>query len=229
MKRVLLIDDEPAVADVVVFALREAGLEVQVAGSLASGRRILDREPIDLLILDLGLPDGDGIDFCRELRATTRLPVLMLTCRDGEIDRVLGLEIGADDYVVKPFSPRELAARVRSILRRTAEISAAKQEGPVELGRLKIDRDEHRVLLDEVEIHLTPTEFELLWALLSSPRRVFPRDHLIDRAYGGEVHLSDRAIDSHIKGIRRKFEAVDPQADPIETVHGVGYRAWRLD
>jgi len=229
MKRVLLIDDEPAVADVVVFALREAGLEVQVAGSLASGRRILDREPIDLLILDLGLPDGDGIDFCRELRRSSRLPILMLTCRDGEIDRVLGLEIGADDYVVKPFSPRELAARVRSILRRTADGLSARETGPVELGRLKIDRDEHRVLFDEVEIQLTPTEFELLWTLASSPRRVFPRDQLIDRAYAGEVYLSDRAIDSHIKGIRRKFETADSRADPIETVHGVGYRARRLD
>ncbi|MGB6851986.1 MAG: response regulator transcription factor, partial [Thermoanaerobaculia bacterium] len=220
MKRVLLMDDEPAVADVVVFALREAGIEVQVAGSLAKGRRILDREQVDLLILDLGLPDGDGIDFCKELRSTSRLPILMLTCRDGEIDRVLGLEIGADDYVVKPFSPRELAARVRSILRRTAEGSSSKEEGPVRLGRLEIDRVEHRVLLDDVEIHLTPTEFELLWALACSPRRVFQRDQLIDRAYAGQAYLSDRAIDSHVKGIRRKFQGVDSQADPIETVHG---------
>lgn len=229
MKRVLLIDDEPAVADVVVFALREAGFEVQAVGSLAAGRRILEHEPIDLLVLDLGLPDGDGIDFCRELRSSSSLPILMLTCRDGEIDRVLGLEIGADDYVVKPFSPRELAARVRTILRRAAGSPTVAEDEPIELGRLKIDRQEHRVLLDGVEIPLTPTEFELLWTLTSSPRRVFPREELIDKAYGGEVYLSDRAIDSHIKGIRRKFEAFDSQADPVETVHGVGYRVRRLD
>ncbi len=228
MKRVLLIDDEPAVADVVVFAMREAGFEVQVAGSLEKGREILSRGQIDILLLDLGLPDGDGIDFCRELRSTSNLPVLMLTSRDGEIDRVLGLEMGADDYVVKPFSPRELAARVRSILRRSAdEISSGKKD-LVELGRLRIDRIEHRVLLDDREIHLTPTEFELLWTCTSSPRRVFPREELIERAYDDQVHLSARAIDSHIKGIRRKFEEVDPGADPIETVHGVGYRARRI-
>ena len=229
MKRVLLIDDEPAVADVVVYAMREAGLEVQVAGSLAKGRQILDREQVDILILDLGLPDGDGIDFCRELRTTSSLPVLMLTSRDGEIDRVLGLEIGADDYVVKPFSPRELAARVRSILRRSAESLSPDEEGAVEQGRVRIDRGEHRVFLDDLEIHLTPTEFELLWALTVSPGRVFPREQLIERAYAGQAYLSDRAIDSHVKGIRRKFEAADPGADPIETVHGVGYRARRVD
>lgn len=233
MKRILLIDDEPAVADVVVFALREAGYQVEVAPSLTAGRRVLDREPIDLLVLDLGLPDGDGIDFCHELRSASRLPVLMLTCRDGEVDRVLGLEMGADDYVVKPFSPRELAARVKSILRRTEETPPAADERPVELGRLTIDRAEHRVNLGETEIPLTPTEFELLWTLAASPRRVFPREELIERAYDGAVHLSDRAIDSHIKGIRKKFEAAEPAAeprpDPIETVHGVGYRARRLE
>lgn len=224
MKSILLIDDEPAVADVAVFALREAGFDVRVAGTLAEGRRLLDRKPVDLLILDLGLPDGDGLEFCQELRRTSRLPVLMLTCRDGEIDRVVGLEMGADDYVVKPFSPRELAARVRSILRRAEGGSLAEEAPFVELGRLTIDRVGHRVLLDETEIHLTPTEFGVLLVLASSPRRVFSRARLIERAYSSETFLSDRAIDSHIKGIRRKFQSVDPRADPIETVHGVGYR-----
>ncbi|MDH3523861.1 MAG: response regulator transcription factor [Acidobacteriota bacterium] len=224
MKSILLIDDEPAVADVAVFALREAGFDVHVAGTLAAGKRHLRQQPVDLLILDLGLPDGDGLEFCRELRHSSRLPVLMLTCRDGEIDRVLGLEIGADDYVVKPFSPRELAARVRSILRRAEASPATEEARAVEMGRLTIDRAEHRVLLDETEIHLTPTEFEVLLVLASSPRRVFPRAQLIERAYSGETFLSDRAIDSHVKGIRRKFQSVDPRADPIETVHGVGYR-----
>ncbi len=224
LKSILLIDDEPAVADVAVFALREAGFEVQVAGTLAEGKGLLEKRSVDLLILDLGLPDGDGLEFCQELRRTSRLPVLMLTCRDAEIDRVLGLEIGADDYMVKPFSPRELAARVRSILRRTEGGSLAGEEDSVELGRLTIDRAEHRVLLDGAEIHLTPTEFEVLLALASSPSRVFPRAQLIERAYSDATYLSDRAIDSHIKGIRKKFQRVDPQADPIETVHGVGYR-----
>lgn len=229
MKSILLIDDEPAVADVAVFALREAGFDVQVAGTLTEGKEVLDRRSVDLLILDLGLPDGDGLDFCRELRRTSRLPVLMLTCRDGEIDRVLGLEIGADDYVVKPFSPRELAARVRSILRRVEGGSLSGEADLVELGRLTIDRTGHRVLLGGTELHLTSTEFEVLLALASSPRRVFPRAQLIERAYPGETYLSDRAIDSHIKGIRKKFQSADPRADPIETVHGVGYRVRKLD
>jgi DNA-binding response OmpR family regulator len=229
MKSILLIDDEPAVADVAVFALRQAGFDVQVAGTLAEGRRLLQRRPVDLLILDLGLPDGDGLELCRDLRQTSRLPVLMLTCRDGELDRVLGLEIGADDYVVKPFSTRELAARVRSILRRAEGGSLAADADSVRLGRLTIERLEHRVLLDGLEIHLTPTEFELLLVLATSPRRVFPRAQLIERAYSGEAYLSDRAIDSHVKGIRRKFQAVDPRAEPVETVHGVGYRLGSMD
>lgn len=229
MKSILLIDDEPAVADAAVFALREAGFEVRVAGTLAEGRRHLDRRPVDLLILDLGLPDGDGLELCRELRRTSRLPVLILTCRDAEVDRVLGLELGADDYVVKPFSPRELAARVRSILRRAEGGALSQDAEAIGLGRLTIDRLAHRVLLDGAEIHLTPTEFEVLRVLAAAPRRVFPRAELIERAYSGPAYLSDRAIDSHVKGIRRKFQQVDPAADPIETVHGVGYRARSLD
>ncbi len=229
MKSILLIDDEPAVADAAVFALREAGFEVHVAGTLAEGRRHLDRRPVDLLILDLGLPDGDGLDLCRELRRVSALPVLILTCRDGELDRVLGLELGADDYVVKPFSPRELAARVRSILRRAEGGALAGEAETLELGRLRMDLPGHRVLLDGGEIHLTPTEFEVLRVLAAAPRRVFSRAQLIERAYSGAPYLSDRAIDSHVKGIRRKVQAVDPRADPVETVHGVGYRARSLE
>jgi len=228
VKRILLIEDEPAVADVVVFALREAGFEIEAVGSLREGKQSLERAPVDLLILDLGLPDGDGIDFCRELRQSSRLPVLMLSCRDSEIDRVLGLEIGADDYVVKPFSPRELAARARSILRRAGEVEPSVSE-PITLGRVRIDRNEHRVLLDHRELKLTPTEFELLAILVASPRRAFSRAELIERAYDDDLYLSDRAIDSHIKGIRREFQRRDPAADPIDTVHGVGYRARSLE
>jgi DNA-binding response OmpR family regulator len=224
MPRVLVVDDEPAVSDVVEFALVQAGFEVRTAGSLRAARRALDEQTVDLLILDLGLPDGDGLDFCRELRAVERLPILMLTCRDHEVDRILGLESGADDYVVKPFSPRELAARVRSILRRSGDPGPAPAR-TLRRGPITLDADEHRVRLHDRLIPLTPREFELLRALLESPSRAFTRQQLVDRVHGDGAYVSDRTIDSHVKGIRRKFAEADREADPIETVYGIGYRA----
>ena len=222
-KRILVVDDERPMAEVVEFALRRGGFEVRVAATLAAARAVLEREAVDLVVLDLGLPDGDGLDLCRELRARSPLPVLILSSRDEEVDRVLGLEIGADDYVVKPFSPRELVARVRSILRRASGVDRG--EGPLARGRLVLDPVAHRVVLDGREARLTPTEFELLRALMASPQRVFTRDALIPLVYDGNTFLSDRTIDSHVKGLRRRFAALDPEVDPVETVFGVGYRA----
>jgi DNA-binding response OmpR family regulator len=221
---ILIVEDEAAIADVVEFALRKAGFETIRAATLAAARQLLLSRDADLLVLDLGLPDGDGLDLCRELSQTTRVPVLVLTCRDEEVDRVLGLESGADDYVVKPFSPRELTARVRSILRRSA-CTAAEQQEILRLGRVTVVPSEHRVTLDGEELRLTPVELSLLAVLLRSPARVYSRSILIEQVYQPSCYLSERTIDSHIKGIRRKFTAIDPGADPIETVFGVGYRA----
>ena len=222
-RRVLIVDDEPTAVDPLEFALGRAGFEVEVVGSRAEAEAAIARRSPDLAVLDIGLPDGSGLDLLRSLRARTRLPVLMLTCHADELDRVVGLELGADDYVTKPFSPREVVARVKGILRRVLE----PQEGPavLRLGRSEVRPGEHRVLLGPDEIPLTRTELALLSTLLSAPTKVFDRDRLMDVAYRGEVVVSGRTIDSHIKGIRRKFTDVDPAADPIETVRGVGYRA----
>ncbi|MCA9709507.1 MAG: response regulator [Myxococcales bacterium] len=223
MKQILIVDDEPAVADVLEFALRRAGFSPSTVGTLAAARQALRGSPPPaLVVLDLGLPDGDGLDLCRWLRQRSDVPVLMLTCRDEEIDRVLGLEQGADDYVVKPFSPREVVARVRTILRRT---EGARTPAVLSHGDVTLDVEAHRVHVHGHEVELTPREFDLLHTLLRAPARVFSRDDLVEQAYRGEALVSGRTVDSHIKGIRRKFAAVSPGFDPIETVYGVGYRA----
>ncbi|MEO7795764.1 MAG: response regulator transcription factor [Thermoanaerobaculia bacterium] len=225
MNRILVVDDEPAVVDVVAFALRKAGFVVQVAGTLAGARRLLDARLVDFLVLDLGLPDGDGMEFCRQVRAASAIPVLVLTCRDDEVDRVLGLESGADDYVVKPFSPRELVARVRAILRRTVHPEPAKGAPAVMHGAVRVDPGSHLATWREIAVPLTRIEFDLLYLLFKVPNRVFSREELVDRVYRGEALVSDRTIDSHVKGVRRKFQLLGASADPIETVFGVGYRA----
>lgn len=224
-KRILIVEDEAAIADVVEFALRKAGFDTVRATTLAGARQQLHSRGADLLVLDLGLPDGDGLDLCRELSQSKGIPVLVLTCRDEEVDRVLGLESGADDYVVKPFSPRELTARVRSILRRSARAAAEPRDEILHHGRVTVVPSEHRVALDDHEIRLTPVELSLLAALLRSPARVYSRAALIEQVYQPSCYLSERTIDSHVKGIRRKFTSIDAGADPIETVFGVGYRA----
>lgn len=225
MNRILVIDDEPAVVDVVVYSLRRSGFVVHVAGTLAEARRFLGAQTFDLLVLDLGLPDGDGMELCRQVRSGSALPVLILTCRDDEVDRVVGLESGADDYVVKPFSPRELVARVRAILRRTVGPEPDQGAPVVVHGAVRVDPGHHRATLREIAVPLTRIEFDLLYLLFRAPLRVFSRDELVERVYRGEALVSDRTIDSHVKGLRRKFERIDASADPVETVFGVGYRA----
>lgn len=225
MTSILIVDDEPAVADVLSFALRKGGFVVEAVHTLAQARRELQQRPPALVVLDLGLPDGDGLELCREIRERSGLPVLVLTCRDEEIDRVMGLEQGADDYVVKPFSPREVVARVRTILRRAGAGRGARPEPELRLGAITLHLQEHRVAVHGRTVELTPREFDLLHALLAAPRRVFSRDSLVEHAYRDEAVVSGRTVDSHIKGIRRKFSEVVEGFDPIETIYGVGYRA----
>jgi DNA-binding response OmpR family regulator len=234
---VLIVEDDGAIAEVVEFSLRRAGFATRTARTLAEARRVLAAEPVDLTVLDLGLPDGDGLELCRtDFGNLTRgrRPVLILSSRDEEMDRVLGLEIGADDYMVKPFSARELVARVRGILRRSHSlhplhrITIPAAAPALRLGRVSLDAASHRVRLDQEDLPLTPTEFGLLRILLTAPQRVFTRDHLIAQVYDDNTFVSDRTIDSHVKGVRRKFARVDTTADPIETLFGVGYRARAL-
>lgn len=228
MPQILIVDDEPTAVDPLEFSLRRDGFDVRIVASLAEARAALLERPPDLVVLDVGLPDGSGLEFLKQLRKDSAVPVLMLTCHADEMDRVLGLELGADDYVVKPFSPREVVARVKGILRRSSEPSPPEADPPESvycLGRVQVNLSEHRARLDTHEVALTRTELFLLATLLSAPTKAFDRSRLMEVAYGGEVTVSGRTIDSHIKGIRRKFTDIDPAADPIETVRGIGYRA----
>ncbi len=229
MLRILIVEDERAIADVVEFALQRAGFATRCVGSIAQARHHLSADAADLVVLDLGLPDGDGLDLCRDLQRGEGLPVLMLTCRADEVDRVVGLECGADDYMVKPFSTRELVARVRAILRRSEGCRSLPTGSETTLGSVTVRSSEHRVLLGGVEVDLTPHEFQVVQTLFSSPDRVFTREVLIGRVWSDRAFLSDRTVDSHIRGIRRKFSAVLEGADPVETVFGVGYRARKIE
>jgi two-component system catabolic regulation response regulator CreB len=224
MPRVLLVEDEPAIADTLVYALETERFEVTHA---LTGRAALDAfaaEPHDFLILDIGLPDMSGLDVCRTLRETTTVPVLFLTARDGEIDRILGLELGGDDYVTKPFSPREIVARVRAILRRTQGNGDSPAAEPPSVRPLHHDATSMRIHCHGQALDLTAHEYKLLLVLLGQPGRVFTRDQLLDRAWDDPGAVTDRTIDAHVKSIRAKLRACQPGAeDFIQTRRGLGY------
>lgn len=221
---ILVVDDDPHIIDVVRFALEKAGFRTAAATDGCSGLDLFRRVNPDLVILDIMMPEMEGTEVCRAIRATSRTPVIFLSSQDEEVDRIVGLELGGDDYVTKPFSPRELVARVRAVLRRTLSTGNGAEDAlPVKkLGRLKLDPDRYQVFWDDREVILTATEFAILKNLLGYPGKVFSRDDIISGACGADTYISDRTIDSHIRRIRRKFAEVG--GDPIETVHGVGYR-----
>jgi DNA-binding response OmpR family regulator len=223
METVLVVDDEPTIRDVVVQYLRREGYATLEAGDGDAARELLEREWPNLVVLDLMLPGTDGLALCRWIRGRSQLPVIMLTARGEEADRIVGLELGADDYVTKPFSPRELVARVRSVLRR----SAAADERPderVRFGDIEIDAAAREVRKGGNTLNLTAREFELLWFLASHPRRVFSRDQLMSRVWGYEPAFDSGTITVHVRRLREKIE--DEPAHPryLETVWGVGYR-----
>ena len=216
---ILLAEDETAIAETVLYALRADGY---AAEHLLLGGEVLPRlrrGGVDLVILDVGLPDRNGFDVCRELRAESEVPVLFLTARDGEADRVLGLELGGDDYVAKPFSPRELVARVRARLRR----STAADDGWRRRGRFDLDATGHRIRFDGVLLELTRYESGLLETLLARPGAVLERAKLMDRVWGDAFDTGERTVDTHVKTLRAKLRAIAPGADPIRTVRGLGY------
>jgi two-component system, OmpR family, alkaline phosphatase synthesis response regulator PhoP len=219
-QRILVIDDEPQIADLCRDYLLAAGYEVLTAGDGARGLALARRERPDLVVLDLMLPGIDGLDVTRELRRESAVPIIMLTARVEESDKLVGLELGADDYLTKPFSPRELVARVRTVLRRASG-------GPMDViraGTLTLDRARYKVLLPGREVTLTPTEFEILAALAAQPGRVFSRGQLLSAARGVAFESYERAIDSHIRNLRRKIEPPEDEPQYILTVHGVGYK-----
>ena len=222
MKRVLIVDDEPKIVALARDYLERAGFAVATAydgkTALASARG--DRP--DLVVLDLGLPELDGLDVARTLRAESPVPIVMLTGRTEESDKLVGLEIGADDYVTKPFSPKELVARVRAVLRRSERPVAASDI--VSAGEVTLDIPRMRVTVDERVIELTPTEFQLLATLARDPGRVFTRSQLLDAVHGIAFESYERAIDAHVKNIRRKLEPDAAHPRYLLTVYGVGYR-----
>lgn len=222
MQTILIVEDEPALARLAHDYLARAGYRAITALDARTGSARLRADGPDLIVLDLGLPDGNGLDVLRDLRRSSNLPVIILTARGDEVDRIVGLELGADDYMVKPFSPNELVARVRAVLRRGA--APPETEPRIDVGDLSIDVPRMRVSRNGIPIDLTPTEFQLLVTLARSPGRVFTRGQLLKSVHGVMAEAYDRAIDAHIKNIRRKLESSDAREHYIQTVHGVGYR-----
>jgi DNA-binding response OmpR family regulator len=221
MSTILLVDDEPAIRESLAFALRRDGFEVSEAASLREARG--GAAAADLVILDLVLPDGNGLEFLRALREASDVPVIVLTSRDEETDRVVGLEIGADDYVLKPFSPREVSARVRAVLRRATR-SAQPEDKPIRAGALSLDAGTRKATIHDREIFLSRTEFNLLALFLRTPGRVFERSQILDAVWGSDVVVGDRTVDVHVKALRRKIEEAGGDPRVLETVRGVGYR-----
>ncbi|MEP3276563.1 MAG: response regulator [Stappiaceae bacterium] len=221
-QRILIVEDEPVLADVIKDYLRQADIEATVLNDgISAVETILSTKP-DLVILDLMLPGKDGLTICREVRAKSDVPIILETAKVEEIDRLLGLELGADDYLCKPFSPRELVARVKAILRRTARSRTARECDTSE-GALLLDQESWIATIDGTNLNLTRREFQLLLALYSRPGRVFSRSQLLDLAFPGDSEVFDRTIDSHIKNIRSKVKSVDPNCEAIRSVYGVGY------
>jgi two-component system OmpR family response regulator len=221
MQKILVVDDDAHIRDVVCFALRRAGYQPLTAANGRAALEVAAREMPALVVLDILMPELDGTAVCTRLRAKSDLPVIFLTSKDEEMDRILGLELGADDYVVKPFSPRELVARVKAVLRRRKG-AGAEAEQKLTRGKLSIDAEEHVAAWAGSAVALTATEFALLKAIAAQPRRAFTRENLMTAAYPDARFVSDRTIDSHVRHIRAKFQALG--GDPIETVHGVGYK-----
>jgi DNA-binding response OmpR family regulator len=222
MTTVLVVDDEPIVRDVIVRYLHRDGFRTLEAGDGDRARELIETEDPSLVVLDVMLPGIDGLELCRWIRGRSDLPVIMLTARGEEADRIVGLELGADDYVTKPFSPRELAARVRTVLRRT-DLRAASPER-LEFAELVFDARSRQVTRAGDPVALTAREFDLLWFLASNPRRVFSRSHLMDRVWGHSPALDTGTVTVHIRRLREKLEPDPARPTHLQTVWGVGYR-----
>ena len=217
-----MVDDEPKIVEVVADYLRNAGFSVTTAADGESALASARARPPDLVLLDLGLPGLDGLDVARDLRRNSPVPIIILTARGAETDRVLGLELGADDYLVKPFSPRELVARVRAVLRRTDGAQAERERFAV--GDVVVDSGRREVTVGDRVVELTATEFDLLAELAGQPGRVFTRAQLLGAIHGVVVESYERTVDAHVKNIRRKLEPVPHRPRYLLTVHSVGYR-----
>ncbi len=222
VKTVLIVDDEPKIVQIARDYLENAGFSVVAAYDGESALAAVRNQAPDLIVLDLGLPDMDGLDVCRKVRRNSNVPIVMLTARDEEVDKLVGLELGADDYVTKPFSPKELVARIRAVFRRVEAV----EETPEVVRALDItlETGSMRLRVGDRNVDLTPTEFQLLAKLASQPGRIFTRAQLLESIHGVAIESYERAIDAHIKNIRRKIEPNPSEPHYILTVYGVGYR-----
>ncbi|HLI98863.1 MAG TPA: response regulator transcription factor [Bradyrhizobium sp.] len=225
---ILVVDDDPHIRDVVRFAFEKTGMAISIAADGKEALRQFDRNIHDLVVLDIGMPEMDGLEVCRQIRKTAETPILFLSARDEEIDRILGLEIGGDDYVTKPFSPRELVARVNAILRRARNSTPPDESKVLRHGGLAIDPGARTASFEDRPVALTALEFSILRTLLARPGFVFTRELILDAAYAGNIHVADRTIDSHIRNIRAKMAAAGSDS-VIETVHGVGFKLGRCE
>ncbi len=229
--RILVVDDEPAVTDLLDYNLRKAHYDVCVAADGREALRLAREILPDLIVLDVMLPEIDGLDVCRELRRTSRVPIIMLTARGEEVDRVVGLELGADDYLVKPFSMRELLARVKAVLRRAEEPPQVPLAAPSHFvdgpAGLRLDLERREANVGATRLELTRLEFDLLHGLLAAGGRVLGREQLLEDVWGYDYPGDARAVDSVVKRLRAKLRAADPAADCIEAVRGLGYRLGR--
>jgi two-component system OmpR family response regulator len=227
--RILVVDDDPHIRDVISFALEKAGMTIETARDGGEALTLFQHHPPDMIILDVGMPDTDGLAVCREIRKSSNVPILFLSARGDEIDRIVGLEIGGDDYVTKPFSPREMVARVNVILRRAAAAAASSvhdDEAPLSHGTLTLRPMQHAAEFDGRPLDLTAIEFAILKAFLSRGNIVFGRYQIMTAAYGANINVSDRTIDSHVRNIRAKLARAGCD-NVIETVHSVGFRLGR--
>jgi DNA-binding response OmpR family regulator len=220
--RILVVDDEPQILRVLRRGLESHGFEVVTAADAASALQIFRSMAVNLVITDLRMPDTDGVQLCRQIRAGSAVPVIVLSVKGEERTKVEALDAGADDYVTKPFGPRELMARVRTTLRRRAEAPAP--SGPVQVGRLVIDTERHVVTLAGAVVDCTPAEFRLLEVLASSPGRVYTRAQLLDRLHGFSRFITERTVDGHVKNLRKKIERDARRPEMLTTVYGVGYK-----
>jgi two-component system, OmpR family, response regulator len=227
---ILVVDDDPHIRDVVRFAFEKTGMVISTAQDGKDALRQFDQKVHELVVLDIGMPEMDGLEVCRQIRKTSDTPILFLSARDEEIDRILGLEIGGDDYVTKPFSPRELVARVNAILRRTRNTPAPVPgaANAASHGALVIDPDSRSAAFQGTPVSLTALEFDILRTLVARPGFVFTRELILDAAYAGNIHVADRTIDSHVRNIRAKMAAAGCDS-VIETVHGVGFKLGRCE
>lgn len=223
--KILVVDDEPHIREVIRFALEKAGMEVWCAEDGKEALNVFEKKSPSLMVLDIMMPETDGLEVCREVRRKSEIPILFLSSRDEEVDRIVGLEIGGDDYVTKPFSPRELVARVNTILKRAYKSHSGSTEvKELSKGDVSIDVEGHAACWKGETVPLSAIEFAILRTLLTYPEKVYSRDNLIDSVYSNEVYISDRTIDSHIRRIRSKFAERGAES-VIETVRGVGYKA----